>query len=290
MNIFHIAIPTHDLEAATQFYTALGAIPARRRDDRQTFRWFDHQLVCHLCPDEVRFTGKPLQHAYPRHFGMTFEQEADFDAAVALCVAAEATMQPGVDPLCRPARTPQDRVRRRPLGEHHRVQMVLRSPPCLLSQRPGVLCLVFPLWALAAGLWQAVQFAHDAGWRINYSPSMPMGVWRLHPVAEPFQREQIVSICPPDRAVVRDARRRGYIGKGDCPGGYEPLLKPVAAIPGDVVTVDADGIAVNGRSLTNSAALTVDGRERRNSEPRPRHLHRFAWRALADLNIPSGKL
>ena len=94
MNIFHIAIPTHDLEAATQFYTALGAIPARRRDDRQTFRWFDHQLVCHLCPDEVRFTGKPLQHAYPRHFGMTFEQEADFDAAVALCVAAEATMQP----------------------------------------------------------------------------------------------------------------------------------------------------------------------------------------------------
>ena len=123
-------------------------------------------------------------------------------------------------------------------------------------------CLVFPLWALAAGLWLGVPLAHDAGWRINYSPSMPIGVWRLHPVAEPFQREQIVSICPPDGAVVRDARRRGYIGKGDCPGGYEPLLKPVAAIPGDVVTVDADGIAVNGRSLTNSAALTVDGRER----------------------------
>ena len=37
MNIFHIAIPTHDLEAATQFYTALGAIPARRRDDHRPF-------------------------------------------------------------------------------------------------------------------------------------------------------------------------------------------------------------------------------------------------------------
>lgn len=94
MNIVHIAIPTHDLEAATQFYTALGAMPARRYDDRQTFRWFEHQLVCHLCAEEVRFTGAPLQHAYPRHFGMTFEREDDFDAAVALCAAVQATMMP----------------------------------------------------------------------------------------------------------------------------------------------------------------------------------------------------
>ena len=91
---------------------------------------------------------------------------------------------------------------------------------------------------------------------------MPVGLWRLRPVGESLQRGQIVSICPPDRAVVRDARWRGYIGSGGCPGGYEPLLKPIAAIPGDVVTVDANGIAVNGRSLANSAALTLDGRER----------------------------
>ena len=123
-------------------------------------------------------------------------------------------------------------------------------------------CLVFTLWALATGLWLAGHFAHGAGWRINCSPSMPVGLWRLRPVGESLQRGQIVSICPPDRAVVRDARRRGYIGGGGCPGGYEPLLKPIAAIPGDVVTIDANGITVNGRSLTNSAALTVDGRER----------------------------
>jgi conjugative transfer signal peptidase TraF len=51
---------------------------------------------------------------------------------------------------------------------------------------------------------------------------------------------------------------RGYIASGVCPGGYEPLLKPVAAIAGDVVSVNAAGIAVNGNPVADTVALAQD--------------------------------
>ena len=77
-NAFHLAIPTHDLDAAERFYTdALGAERARRYDDRVTFRWHDHQIVCHLCPDEI----DPEPKMYPRHFGMTFVNKEQFEEA-----------------------------------------------------------------------------------------------------------------------------------------------------------------------------------------------------------------
>lgn len=79
MNVFHIAIPTHDLDAAESFYVnVLGAAKARRYDDRVTFRFFDHQIVCHLDPDAVA----PEVQFYPRHFGITFERGEEFDAVI----------------------------------------------------------------------------------------------------------------------------------------------------------------------------------------------------------------
>lgn len=38
----------------------------------------------------------------------------------------------------------------------------------------------------------------------------------------------------------------GYLQRGDCPGGAEPVLKPVAAAAGDTVDVTAAGVSVNG--------------------------------------------
>lgn len=74
-NVFHQAIPTHDLDAATRWYTeVLGCRLARRYDDRVTFDFFGDQLVCHLDPDEV--VAKPKM--YPRHFGVTFRDEAEY--------------------------------------------------------------------------------------------------------------------------------------------------------------------------------------------------------------------
>jgi extradiol dioxygenase family protein len=83
--ICHIAIPTHDLDAAVSFYEgALGCPLSRRYDDRVTFDFFDHQLVCHLCPDKIDTSVS----MYPRHFGVTFVSAKSFDSVHARAKAA----------------------------------------------------------------------------------------------------------------------------------------------------------------------------------------------------------
>ena len=123
--------------------------------------------------------------------------------------------------------------------------------------------LVFILWTLAALLGIAVSLAHAAGWRINHTASLPPGLWRVRPVTGPISAGQIVSFCPPDREPFRMARQRGYLGTGACPGGYEPLLKPVVAVTGDRIAITTGSIAVNGRPIANSATVFHDrqGRE-----------------------------
>jgi uncharacterized protein len=76
----HVAVPARDLEEAVRFYVdGLGARLARRYADRVTFDFFGDQLVCHLS-DEVPEEAVP----YPRHFGVTFADGADFDRLVRL--------------------------------------------------------------------------------------------------------------------------------------------------------------------------------------------------------------
>jgi conjugative transfer signal peptidase TraF len=96
------------------------------------------------------------------------------------------------------------------------------------------------------------------GFRINESPSVPVGVWRLSPLRDEVRRDDIVSFCPPDTGVFREAWLRGYLGSGLCQGGYEPLLKPIAAIEGDRVTRTEQGIRINGRLIANSKSLVSD--------------------------------
>jgi extradiol dioxygenase family protein len=82
-DVFHLAIPTHDLDEAQDFYvTRLGCKLARRYDDRITLDFFGDQVVCHLTP------GKPVtpESLYPRHFGVTFREAADFEALHACAV------------------------------------------------------------------------------------------------------------------------------------------------------------------------------------------------------------
>ena len=77
-DVFHLAIPVHDLDEAQRFYvTLLGCKLARRYDDRITVDFFGDQLVCHLT--EGMPAGRP-ESLYPRHFGVTFRAAADFEA------------------------------------------------------------------------------------------------------------------------------------------------------------------------------------------------------------------
>jgi conjugative transfer signal peptidase TraF len=110
---------------------------------------------------------------------------------------------------------------------------------------------------MCALMMATLAAGETAGLRINATASMPRGLWRVH-TREPIARGAIVTVCPPDQADIREAAHRGYIPSGDCPGGYEPLVKPVAAIAGDLVAVTPRGIAVDGNPVAGTEALTED--------------------------------
>jgi len=74
--IAHVAVPCRSLEEAARWYAeVLGAQPVRILKDRVTFSFGGVlQLVCHLERRAVEVNPR----AYPRHFGLTFLQSADF--------------------------------------------------------------------------------------------------------------------------------------------------------------------------------------------------------------------
>lgn len=85
-DVFHLAIPCYDLDETASFYvTRLGCKLARRYDDRVTFDFFGDQLVCHLSPSPGALAPMNELPMYPRHFGVTFRERADFDALYDLC-------------------------------------------------------------------------------------------------------------------------------------------------------------------------------------------------------------
>jgi extradiol dioxygenase family protein len=78
-DVFHLAIPVHDLDAAQHFYVELlGCKLARRYPDRITLDFFGDQLVCHLT--DIPGSEQKPPSLYPRHFGVTFREATDFEA------------------------------------------------------------------------------------------------------------------------------------------------------------------------------------------------------------------
>lgn len=72
--IFHLAIPSHDLDISKSFYKGLGIEIGREGKDNFIMNFFGDQLVCHLSPAEYIENPK----MYPRHFGVVFKNELDF--------------------------------------------------------------------------------------------------------------------------------------------------------------------------------------------------------------------
>jgi conjugative transfer signal peptidase TraF len=101
--------------------------------------------------------------------------------------------------------------------------------------------------------------------RFNFTPSMPLGIYRLTPPSKSgVERGSFVAVCAPHVAA-EFGRRRGYLATGRCPTATEPLLKVVAALANDSVTLSASGVAVNECLLPHSRALSHDTAGRRLS-------------------------
>ena len=87
MTIFHLAIPTHNLDLSKKFYTkSLGATIGREYDHYVIFNLFGHQVVTHLNPEGISKQVK----MYPRHYGIIFDRKEDFDVTYKKCKKTKA--------------------------------------------------------------------------------------------------------------------------------------------------------------------------------------------------------
>lgn len=91
------------------------------------------------------------------------------------------------------------------------------------------------------------------GLRLNTTPSEPLGLWRIVPLDRPLKIGDVIFICPTNDPVMREALARGYFRSGLCQGGFSPLIKAVAALPGQNIdigrTVEVDGVLLAHSTL-----------------------------------------
>ena len=74
--LFHLAFPVTDIEETKGFYRdGLGCEVGRESDHSVILNLKGHQLVAHLTPEPV----EAQIGIYPRHFGLVFEQESDWE-------------------------------------------------------------------------------------------------------------------------------------------------------------------------------------------------------------------
>ncbi|MCJ7997524.1 conjugative transfer signal peptidase TraF [Rhizobium cremeum] len=124
-----------------------------------------------------------------------------------------------------------------------------RRGPILLLGMSIMVCAVMGVGAMVGG------------YRINLTPSEPLGLWRIELLRRPVKTGDLVFVCPPATTTFVEALRRGYLRRGLCAGGFAPLIKTVAARPGQHVEV-THHVIVDGRPIEASAVRKSDGEGR----------------------------
>jgi hypothetical protein len=75
--LFHLAFPVTDIEQTKQYYVGgLSCEIGRESRHAVTLNLYGHQLVAHLTTEPLT----PQKGVYPRHFGLIFTSEADWEA------------------------------------------------------------------------------------------------------------------------------------------------------------------------------------------------------------------
>ena len=120
-----------------------------------------------------------------------------------------------------------------------------------------------------SGTMFAYEVAARAGLRFNVDQSMPLGAYWFIP--GPVWRGAVVQACLPQK-LADYAKSRGYLIDGTCPTGVMPIVKVLAALPGDTVSVSDSAVSINGQPWPSSAIRSRDSVGRR-----------------VDLRLPSGR-
>ncbi len=137
------------------------------------------------------------------------------------------------------------------------IPTITRQRPTHEQIRPAAtLLLAAALLALIFSIAAAV-----GGFRINMTPSEPLGLWRVAALDRSPAVGDLVFICPPENDRMREARQRGYLRSGSCPGGFAPLIKTVIATEGQRVEIRS-AMFVDGIAVANSTVVKTDGKRR----------------------------
>lgn len=102
-----------------------------------------------------------------------------------------------------------------------------------------------------------VPLGSIVGLRISLTDSAaPVGIYRIVS-GIPAYRGELVGACLP-ASIEEEGLARGYLSKGDCPGGAEPVAKVIGAVPGDVLEVLPSSVSVDGKTFPDSTVASRD--------------------------------
>lgn len=151
------------------------------------------------------------------------------------------------------------------------IAIVLTIAVAVAACAAEMLTRAMKLALVAAIIMVAVVTVQREAVRINFTGSMPVGIYALRPLpSDGVKRGMLVAACaPPPAAAI--GQRRGYLQRGPCADGTEFLLKLIAATAGDEVDITAAGLAVNGCALPNSRPVSRDRSGRKLAPWRPHH-------------------
>lgn len=86
--LFHLAFPVADIPRTKQFYAeGLGCEVGRETKDSVILNLYGHQIVAHVTTEPLT----PQLSIYPRHFGLVFTQESDWEALLARAQSNQLT-------------------------------------------------------------------------------------------------------------------------------------------------------------------------------------------------------
>lgn len=141
------------------------------------------------------------------------------------------------------------------------------NPPIPFPLTPSTTGKRRPHWsrllpvAIAGLIIAAAVVAWDHGdWRLNLSPSEPMGIWSVTPI-KPGARlhvGDVVTLCPR----LPHGYRYGWLmdrnhAANACADGRAPFVKTIVAGPGDVIVETGQGVTINGKPLPDSRPLPL---------------------------------
>ena len=100
-----------------------------------------------------------------------------------------------------------------------------------------------------------------AGFRVNITPSLPVGIWRINPNFDKIKKGDIVIFSPTKKIAALGIQREYLVKKPGNKHNCINLMKQVYGLPGDQISFPENFIQVNNTPI-NFKRLKVDSKGR----------------------------